>query len=140
MKIFLDTNILIDFLTAREPFGPDACAIIRKCAGDNLVRGCFSSLSACDIVYILRNCFDVDELRKQVFALGSILEMLDTRATEVKTALSSDEDDFEDTVQRLCAENNGADVIITRDKYGFTNASIPVMTPTEFLDWQEQDQ
>ena len=140
MKVFLDTNVLIDFLTAREPFGPEACAIIRKCTDGNSVSGCFSSLSSCDIVYILRNCFGVDELRKQVFALGSILEMLDTRATEVKNAQSSGEDDFEDTVQRLCAENNGADVIITRDKNGFENASIPVMTPTEFLDWQEQVQ
>ena len=44
----------------------------------------------------------------------------------------------EDAVQRICAEDNGADVIITRDKDGFANASIPVMTPTEFIDGAEE--
>ena len=103
------------------------------CNGSNSLRGCFSSLSACNIVYILRNQFDDEVLRNQVLALGSILEMLDTRAAEVKAALASGNRDFEDAVQCICAEDNGADVIITRDKDGFVNATIPVMTPGEFL-------
>ena len=134
MKVFLDTNVLIDFLTARGPFGPNARAIVRMCNGSNSVRGCFSSLSACDIAYILRNQFPYEVLWGQILALGSILEMLDTRAAEVKAALAGDDVDFEDAVQRICAVENGADFIITRDKDGFVNATIPVMSPTEFLD------
>ena len=52
MTVFLDTNVLIDFLTAREPFGPDARTIVGMCDGDNAIEGCFSTLSACNIVYI----------------------------------------------------------------------------------------
>jgi predicted nucleic acid-binding protein len=84
-------------------------------------------------VYILRNQFAGEVLRNQVLALGSILDMLDTRAAEVKAALAGTDSDFEDAVQRICAEDNGADVIVTRDKDGFVNATIPVMTPAEFL-------
>jgi predicted nucleic acid-binding protein len=84
-------------------------------------------------VYILRNQFAGEVLRNQVLALGSILDMLDTRAAEVKAALAGTDGDFEDAVQRICAEDNGADVIVTRDKDGFVNATIPVMTPAEFL-------
>jgi len=133
VTVFLDTNVLIDFLTARGSFGPNARAIVRMCNGSNSLRGCFSSLSACNIVYILRNQFASELLRNQVLALGSILEMIDTRAAEVKAALAGADSDFEDAVQRICAENNGADVIVTRDKDGFVNATIPVMTPVEFL-------
>ena len=88
MTVFLDTNVLIDFLTARGSFGPNARAIVRMCNGSNSLRGCFSSLSACNIVYILRNHFAGEVLRNQVLALGSILEMIDTRAAEVKAALA----------------------------------------------------
>ena len=84
-------------------------------------------------MYILRNQFAGEVLRNQVLALGSILEMLDTRAAEVKAALAGTDGDFEDAVQLICAEDNGADVIVTRDKDGFVNATIPVMTPAEFL-------
>ena len=40
--------------------------------------------------------------------------------------------------ERFCS-GRGADVIITRDKDGFANATIPVMTPTEFLDKIERE-
>jgi len=139
MTAFLDTNVLIDFLTARGSFGPNARAVVEICTGSNSVRGCFSSLSACDIVYILRNHFTGEVLRNQILALGSILEMFDTRAAEVKAALAGADSDFEDAVQRICAEENGVDVIITRDKSGFADAKIPVMTPTEFLNKIEHE-
>ena len=139
MTAFLDTNVLIDFLTARGSFGPNARAVVEIYNGSNSVSGCFSSLSACDIVYILRNHFTGEVLRNQILALGSILEMFDTRAAEVKAALAGADSDFEDAVQRICAEDNGVDVIITRDKSGFADAKIPVMTPTEFLNKIEHE-
>lgn len=42
-------------------------------------------------------------------------------------------DDFEDEVQYRSALAARADIIVTRDKTGFGNAEIPVMTPAEFL-------
>ena len=31
MKVFLDTNVLIDFLAGREPFAKDASVIVGMC-------------------------------------------------------------------------------------------------------------
>ena len=138
MKVFLDTNVLIDFLAGREPFAKDASVIVGMCDRKE-IDGCFASLSACDIVYILRRASDAVELRRRITELSDIIEMLDTRAMEVKAALAGGEGDFEDAVQRICAERNGADVIITRDKTGFADASIPVKTPAEFIDQLEGD-
>ena len=138
MKLFFDTNILIDLLTERSPFYDDAKTIVGMCDRGE-AHGVFASFSVCNIIYILRKGFNPKELRECISELSNILEMLDTRAAEVKAALEGDDSDFEDAVQRICAEENGADVIITRDKDGFANATIPVMTPTEFLDKIERE-
>lgn len=42
-------------------------------------------------------------------------------------------EDFEDTVQYFSALQAEADLIVTRDTKGFEEASLPVMTPAEFL-------
>ena len=139
MKLFFDTNVLLDILQVREKFVVDSSKVFSKCAL-GVHGGMFSSLSACNMVYVSRRYFSQEQVQSMVLTMSKTIRLLDTRAEEVAVALSGISTDFEDEVQRLCAENNGADVIITRDKDGFTNASIPVMTPTEFLDWQEQDQ
>ncbi|MBQ4200580.1 MAG: PIN domain-containing protein [Kiritimatiellae bacterium] len=133
MKVFFDTNILIDFLAEREPFVDDAALILGMCEQKE-ISGCFTALSACNIVYVLRKSFDGGELRNRVTELSEILEMIDTRSVEVKAALTSGDSDFEDAVQRICAEENSVDVIITRDKTGFASKKISVMNPTEFID------
>ena len=52
MRIFLDTNVMLDYITNRAAFGEDAEAVIEFCRMDGN-EGTFSSLSACDAVYIL---------------------------------------------------------------------------------------
>ena len=44
----------------------------------------------------------------------------------------------EDAVQCVSASYAHSDVIITRDKKGFANAYIPVMTPAEFIERSRQ--
>ena len=41
--------------------------------------------------------------------------------------------DFEDTLQIVAAKAWDADVIVTRDKDGFANSSVKVLSPAEFL-------
>lgn len=42
--------------------------------------------------------------------------------------------DFEDAVQTSAAELNDIEVIITRNKRDFTNTSLKILTPNEFLE------
>ena len=132
MKLFFDTNVLLDVLQQREGFVADSATVLSKCVA-GVHTGMFSALSACNMVYILHHRFSREWISAEIQKLAEILEMHDTRAAEVKAALAGDDSDFEDAVQRICAEDNGADVIITRDKDGFANATIPVLTPTDFL-------
>ena len=52
MKIFVDTNIIIDYLVDRVPFADDAEAVMDVCIGEGNV-GAFTVLSACNAVYII---------------------------------------------------------------------------------------
>lgn len=63
MKVFLDTNVILDFFMRREPFFEDAKTIITL--GYN--RCCelyVSSLSFSNIAYIARKKFQGDDLYK----------------------------------------------------------------------------
>lgn len=51
----------------------------------------------------------------------------------IERAMQSESYDFEDAVQYQSSLLAQADLIITRDKKGFREFSIPVMTPCEFL-------
>lgn len=77
MKIFIGANVILDYLTEREPFVDDAEDVIGN--------------------------------------------------------LSTQHNDFEDSVQLACALAWGADVIISRDKMGFAKSPIPVFSPAEFV-------
>lgn len=133
MRLFLDTNVLLDVLLEREGFVADSARVFHHCV-DGAHEGVFCALSACNIVYILRNRFPSRQIRDKVLKMAELLHMTDTAAEAVRASLSCDGIDFEDEVQLRSAKAAGADVIVTRDKDGFTNADIPVMTPTEFLD------
>ena len=139
MRLFLDTNVLLDILLEREAFVVDSTLVFQQCV-DGRNEGLFCALSACNIVYILRNRFPREQIRAKVLKMAELLRMTDTAAAEVKAALSCESSDFEDEVQLRSAIAAGADVIVTRDKDGFVNSPIPVMTPPEFLGQLEQSQ
>ena len=53
---------------------------------------------------------------------------------DIKANLGADHPDFEDSLQIAVALSWGADVIVTRDKTGFVNSPIKVLSPAEFLE------
>lgn len=129
-KIFLDTNILLDFILDRKPFSDQAEKIIQLKYTEN--RRIFTSvLSLANIAYVLRkaskNPFLVIE------ELMEWIEVVGLRKDEFELTLKSKFKDFEDGLQYYSATTVKADVIITRDVKGFAASSIRVLTPKKFL-------
>ena len=133
MKLYLDTNIIVDVLLRRMPFCVDSAAVLELCQSGR-VDACFSSLSVWNVVYLLRKTCAQTDLQQRLLSLAKIVDLVDVTAEEMTRALRENKSDFEDTVQMICAQDNGADIIVTRDKSGFSSSSVPVMTPTEFLE------
>ena len=133
MRIFLDTNVILDYITNRAAFGEDAEAVVEFCRMDGN-EGAFSSLSACDAVYILGRAVGRKQAESFVKQTVAIVGLVTLQAESIKRNLGEDHPDFEDSVQISCAQEWGTDVIVTRDKAGFANSPIKVMTPSELLD------
>ena len=132
MKLFLDTNIVIDVLAAREPFVADSRAVFNLCETGK-ANGCISALTLCTISYVLRKLVTPVTMRTKLRDLRNVLTPIDLSVSLLDKAISSTIADFEDAVQFYTAVYSEADYIITRNVKHFPQENIPVLTPTDFL-------
>ena len=135
-RIFLDTNIVIDYLAKREPFAEDAYQLFSKGKAGKY-KLCISSLSFTTIFYVLKKICEHGKLMELLEKLQSLSEVLPVNAEIIQSAIESDFTDFEDAVQYYSATAADCQVIITRNAKDFITANIPVYTPAEFLNIQD---
>ena len=132
MKLFLDTNVMLDFLGEREPFYISA-AKIATLADKRKLTIIVSALSFATVSYFLTKYEGLkvtkDKLRK--FKIISGICELDELIIE--KGLNSDFPDFEDSLHYFSALRTECDIIVTRNGKDFKKSQIPVMTPDEFL-------
>ena len=134
-KIFLDTNIIIDFLGERENFY-EASAKVLTLADKKKIK-IFTSPTSISNTYYLLSKFEntkiaLEKIRK--FKLLCHISVMDDEVIE-KAIHSDFKDfkDFEDAMQYFSALATHCDVIITRNEKDFKNAMIPVMNAESFL-------
>lgn len=132
MKIFLDANVVIDYLVNRMPFADDAEAVVNVCLMEGN-EGAWTGLSACNAVYIIGKSVGNHRAEQLVKAVAEFLRILPICPEVIKTNLGADHPDFEDSLQIAAAQEWNADLIVTRDKDGFINSPIKVLSPSEFL-------
>ena len=132
MKLFLDTNVVIDVIAAREPFVADSRSIFDLCETGK-AEGAVSALTFCTVSYVLRKFVTPGTMRTKLQALRNILTPVDLTVSLLDKAISSPINDFEDGVQFYSAVYSEADYIITRNARHFPQDDIPVLTPTAYL-------
>ena len=132
MNVFLDTNVIIDFMGKREGFFDDAAAIFTMIE-DKRINASVSALTIINCAYILKKAFSTDVMLDKVEALCQMLDVAPIDRSQLVKAVKLRPYDYEDAVQYLSALPFHPDVIITRDKRGFNDFDIMVMTPAEFV-------
>ena len=138
MIVFIDTNVIIDFLLKREPFCEAAAEILQRCAGRELT-GYLAFHSIPDIWYILRKVPE-NKRRGWLKDICSILFVAAASHEEVVKAVENEAfADFEDCLQDRCAKSKAARYIITRNVKDFDGAEVPAVTPQEFLAIMESE-
>ena len=131
--IFLDTNVIIDFLADRRPFSLTAAEIFNASLS-GIVKIFVSSVSYNNIYYILRQSLSHNQTIKLLVELSEMTEIVDVTKTVIKKSLKSDFKDFEDAIQYNCALTiSKIDFIVTRDSKDFKKSSLPVMNPQEAM-------
>ena len=133
-RIFIDTNILIDFLARRGQFFHPAWGVIsRSMRGDTIL---VSALSFATASYIMTTHHKMsNEAVVRLFEnFVKICQITPIDSQTINESIASEFGDFEDAMQYYSALREKADIIITRNKDDYEAAHIPVYEPQEFLD------
>lgn len=132
-KLLIDTNVVLDLLSKREPFY-DSVAKIFSLADKNKLKLSISSLTFANTNYVLTRLKSAIESREILRRFRVLVQVLSLNDKIIDLALNdSNFKDFEDGLQYYTAIENGQNIIITRDLKDFKESKIPVMTPEEYL-------
>ena len=132
MTALIDTCVIVDTLQNRIPFSNDSNIIMFNCA-NNLIEGFVSAKSICDIYYLAhKNLHDNKKTKEIISKICTLFNVVDTKTIDIKNAIISEINDFEDSVLIQTAVRLKVDCIVTRNIKDFKNSPIKVYSPTEF--------
>lgn len=127
VRVLLDTNIVLDFLTGRMNDG--LAAKIVQIGRSDVYEMCISFLTAANIMYVTRKmCASIAPLQ-----LASLFTILPQDSKQWNDATSLEISDFEDALQASCALNNDCYIAISRDHH-FDSAPMAVLSPEQFIE------
>ena len=132
-RLFLDTNVLIDFLAGRKPFA-EAAARLFTLSLEKKARIYCSAISFNNIYDILRQSSSHAPAIKLLEELSHMTEIVSVGEKIISQSLQSEFRDFEDAIQYYSALSlTSLDGIVTRNTKDFSKSQLPVLTPTEAL-------
>lgn len=131
-RIFIDTNVMLDFLGEREPFYEPVAKIATLAEKDKLTMVA-SPISFATVNYFLSK-FESPKIAKEKLRKFKIIcEICNLDEHTIEKGLNSSIKDFEDALQYFSATESGCEIIITRNGKDFRKSLLPIMTADEFL-------
>lgn len=139
MKILVDTNVIIDALTSREPWNESAEKIFLM-AANHTVDMYITASSATDIYYLVRKYLHSTERAKQIMGkLYSLTDILEVTGADCMEALASHINDYEDAVVEKVAARKDMDYIVTRNIKDYQDGSVKIILPDDFVKMVEEE-
>lgn len=127
-RIFIDTNIMLDFLGERGPFYRPIAKIATLAVKEKFTM-VVSPISFATVNYFLSK-FENPKIAREKLRKFSIISL---DAHTVKKALDSSIADFVDALQYFSATESDCGLIITRNGKDFKQSLLPIMTAEGFL-------
>ncbi len=131
MKIFLDTNILLDLLLDRK--NSYEASIILNSIDLGLFEGYISNITLVNVDYIAEKQKKEDEIKEFLILLLETMEICTPDTNLIYKALNLENKDFEDNIQYLLAKKCRCDCLITNDK-NFKFDDVEIMDSKSFID------
>lgn len=136
-KIFVDTNIILDWLGKRAPYYPAAGRLFSLGeAGE--IEILVSTMSFITTEYILRKQIGKENARLALAAMHTICTVCTSGAKEIDLSIAHTGKDFEDGFQYYTAIHNKAVVIVTRNPKDFVQSVVPIMSAETYLRSREE--
>ena len=134
MRVFLDTNIILDYILEREPSIKITDEIINLILS-GLVQGYTSTNCLTDIFYISSKTMGKKVAKDTLLKIIDMLIVISVDCDDCMIALNLPITDFEDAIAIVCASKADVEYIITNDN-GFPKGQFgqcKVIKPEEFL-------
>lgn len=133
MKLFLDTSMLLGFLSGDKDFKPTAERLLAmKLLGDaELWTSARAYLRAHTLLSQVR---DEDEILQAFLASFEELQVCSLDGDDIRRASELHHEDFEDCLTDLAAQRVKADILLTRRSDGYEDATSIVMVPEDFFE------
>ncbi len=132
-KIFMDSDVVIDFFTDRDPHVNPASELF-ELNEQGIIKIFLSAVSINNIYYIVRRFLGHKKAVQVIESLTEMTEIIGTTKNEILQALKNDFSDYEDSIQYSSALTiQKLDAIITRNIKDYKNSKIAVMTPHSFI-------
>ena len=131
-RVFVDSDVVLDLLLAREPFFDAAAEFFGRIESRKL-EGYVSPLVFSNLFYILRKHLSGPAAIVALRKLRLLVRVLPIGEHTIDQALASDFRDFEDAIQYhgACAEN--LDALVTRNRRDYPIREMAIVTPAECL-------
>jgi predicted nucleic acid-binding protein len=131
-KVFVDSDIVLDLLSARQPHYKYAAELF-SLADENSIKIFVSSLTFANVNYILSKQLSAVQARKMLLKFKTLISVLSVNDKIIELALVSDFHDFEDAIQYNSAIENDISTLLTRNLKDYKKAEITILTPQQFL-------
>jgi len=132
IKLFVDSDIILDLLAQREPHFIHAARLFTL-IDQNKVAAYTAPLIFANLHYLLKKQSSNISVLKNLRKLKTLINILTIDERVIEQSLNSEFNDFEDAIQYFTAVNNGISLIITRNKIDYKRSKIDILTAEEFL-------
>lgn len=139
MKVLIDTNVVIDALTSREPWNKCAEKIFLM-AANNMIDMYITASAATDIYYLIRKHLHNTETAREIMGkLYSLVKILEVKEKDLVDALASPISDYEDAVVEQVSKSFGINCIVTRNQKDFKAGLTKTFLPEDFIRFMEKN-
>lgn len=132
MKLFVDTNVVLDVLAQRQPWFDDSAHVLAHIE-QGRATGHIAAHTVTTLHYLLARHLTPQKTAAALIDLTALLHIEPVDHLILQQALTLGWRDFEDAVQAVTAAQCQADYLVTRNPRDFKQSLVPVMTPAELL-------
>ena len=132
IKVFVDSDIILDLLAQREPYFEYAAKLFTL-IDQQKIKAYTSPIIFANLHYLLKKLTSNTAALKSLRKLKTLINILPVDERIIELALNSDFNDFEDAIQYFTATSSGINLLLTRNKVDYKKSKIAISTSEEFL-------
>lgn len=133
VKVFLDTNVIVDAMTLRDSALKPSQKLLRFIAVGK-VKGIICSKQITDIHCIFKKYYSTpQQINNSLKVITKLFEILPLFKGDILACLNTEMNDFEDAILDEVATVNVIPYFVTNNIDDFKNSKSMVLTPEQFL-------